>query len=270
MAFARKHPTAADGTFSGAGVIAWEEAHSVVDATSGGIPYFSSTTTEGSSALLTAGAIVLGGGAATAPLTSAKMSESATAGGGLILAAGTAVGAGVAAMSMTRTNNNAAVDTGVLLTYIDTISASGFFAFKILGGAAGTTNLLTVTKVGNISTAGGYEGVTASLSSYISSPAHYSEVNGALGYLAGATSDTNLSRISAGLWGVGTGSAGSTAGSLSLTNSTHAGYSQLTEMTAPAGAANSARIFAQDNGGGKTQLMVIFGSGIAQQIAIEP
>lgn len=43
------------------------------------------------------------------------------------------------------------------------------------------------------------------------------------------------------------------------------------EQTAPsAPAADGYRIFAQDNGGGKTQLMVIFSSGAAQQIAIQP
>ena len=48
-------------------------------------------------------------------------------------------------------------------------------------------------------------------------------------------------------------------------------FAQFTEMTAPAaGAANTARIYAEDNGGGKTRLMVIFASGAAQQIAIEP
>ena len=81
--------------------------------------------------------------------------------------------------------------------------------------------------------------------------------------------DTALSRISAGVVGVGTGAQGSVAGSLSLTNATLAGYESLIEMTAPAGVANHARLFAQDNGGGKTQLMVIFGSGVAQQIAVE-
>lgn len=44
----------------------------------------------------------------------------------------------------------------------------------------------------------------------------------------------------------------------------------LTEMTAPTGVANVAKVFAQDNGSGKTQLMCIFGSGAAQQLAIEP
>lgn len=48
-------------------------------------------------------------------------------------------------------------------------------------------------------------------------------------------------------------------------------FSQWTEMTAPAApAANSVRIYAVDNGAGKTQLMAVFGSGAAQQLAIEP
>jgi hypothetical protein len=48
-------------------------------------------------------------------------------------------------------------------------------------------------------------------------------------------------------------------------------FAQFTEMTAPAaGAANTARLFCEDNGGGKTRLMVQFASGAAVQIAIEP
>lgn len=50
-----------------------------------------------------------------------------------------------------------------------------------------------------------------------------------------------------------------------------ASYIEGAEQSAPAApAANGYRIFAQDNGAGKTQLMVIFASGAAQQIAIEP
>ena len=50
-----------------------------------------------------------------------------------------------------------------------------------------------------------------------------------------------------------------------------AGFIQGNEMTAPAaGAANSYRLFAEDDGGGKTRLMAIFATGAAQQIAIEP
>lgn len=49
------------------------------------------------------------------------------------------------------------------------------------------------------------------------------------------------------------------------------GYLQGAEQTAPAApGANGYRLFAQDNGAGKTQLMVIFNTGAAQQIAIQP
>lgn len=48
-------------------------------------------------------------------------------------------------------------------------------------------------------------------------------------------------------------------------------FAEMTEMTAPtAGAANTVRIYSQDNGAGKTQLMALFNSGAAQQLAIEP
>jgi hypothetical protein len=50
-----------------------------------------------------------------------------------------------------------------------------------------------------------------------------------------------------------------------------AGALELAEMTAPgAGAANTVRIYAVDNGAGKTQLMAIFNTGAAQQLAIQP
>jgi hypothetical protein len=42
------------------------------------------------------------------------------------------------------------------------------------------------------------------------------------------------------------------------------------DSVAPAGIANNAIIFAEDDGAGKTRLMVQFGTGAAQQIAIEP
>jgi hypothetical protein len=50
-----------------------------------------------------------------------------------------------------------------------------------------------------------------------------------------------------------------------------AGYHEMSEMTAPAaGAANSARLYVEDNGAGKTRLMVKFATGSAVQIAIQP
>ena len=49
------------------------------------------------------------------------------------------------------------------------------------------------------------------------------------------------------------------------------GYVQVTEMTAPAApATNNVRIYAEDDGAGKTRLMARFATGAAQQIAIEP
>ena len=62
------------------------------------------------------------------------------------------------------------------------------------------------------------------------------------------------------------------AGILKVTDaSTGAGSLEFLEQTAPSAAtANSVRIYAQDNGAGKTQLMARFASGAAQQIAIEP
>jgi len=51
---------------------------------------------------------------------------------------------------------------------------------------------------------------------------------------------------------------------------TMTGFMEGFEMTAPAApAANGGRLFFQDNGAGKTQLMVIFATGAAQQLAIQ-
>jgi hypothetical protein len=50
-----------------------------------------------------------------------------------------------------------------------------------------------------------------------------------------------------------------------------AGFFAGVEMTAPAApAANGFRLYGEDNGLGKTRLMVRFGTGVPQQIAIEP
>ena len=49
------------------------------------------------------------------------------------------------------------------------------------------------------------------------------------------------------------------------------GYHEVVEMTAPtAPATNGVRIYAEDNGAGKTRLMALFATGAAVQIAIEP
>ena len=88
------------------------------------------------------------------------------------------------------------------------------------------------------------------------------EVYGSDGVTAGAGGNVLLTP--------GAGVGGSADGGV-LVGSSLPCYLEMYEMTAPAaGAANTARLFSQDNGAGKTQLMVQFGSGVAQQIAIEP
>lgn len=48
-------------------------------------------------------------------------------------------------------------------------------------------------------------------------------------------------------------------------------YLDITEMSAPAApAANTARLYVEDNGSGKTRLMVLFPTGAAQVLATEP
>ena len=48
-------------------------------------------------------------------------------------------------------------------------------------------------------------------------------------------------------------------------------YAELHEVTAPAApAANRARVFVEDDGAGKTRVMVRFATGATQQIAIQP
>jgi hypothetical protein len=64
----------------------------------------------------------------------------------------------------------------------------------------------------------------------------------------------------------------SAAGVLLVSNgSTGGGSLEMREQTAPAApAANGVRIYAEDDGAGKTRLMALFATGAAQQIAIEP
>ena len=228
MAFSRTvaHATAADGTFSAAGVLAWDGvgAHTpaVTDATSGGIPYFSSTTAEASSALLAQYGVVIGGGAGAAPATQSGLTFGGSAAGtGLAIAAGTATTNNNAnALNISQTWNAAGVTFAHEKHVItDTASAAGSLALQYLGGAAGTTNLLSVNKDGLVTTGssvvvGG--NVTVNYGTY----GFYNGVDSSAGYVFGAAYDANLSRISAGLIGVGTGAAGSFAGGLKLTDLT--------------------------------------------------
>lgn len=71
--------------------------------------------------------------------------------------------------------------------------------------------------------------------------------------------DTRITRVGAGIIGVRAGS------------NTNGAALSMVEQTAPsAPSANGVYLYAQDNGAGKTQLMALFASGAAQQVAIEP
>lgn len=79
-----------------------------------------------------------------------------------------------------------------------------------------------------------------------------------IGYGDAVSFDTYLTRESAGIFGFN----GASGAGASI---------QMTEVTAPsAPSANKGLIYLEDNGSGKTRLMVKFNTGSAQQIAIEP
>jgi len=137
---------------------------------------------------------------------------------------------------------------GVSGTITSTLSSAG----AVLAALSGGTNSQYLG-IGNTSGNAlfGVNGSTASL--ITGSTAYDTIIRGKTGIsLSGDDGSTQTLRV--------------TAGATSIT-----GYIQGTEMTAPAaGAANTGRVFFQDNGAGKTQMMVIFASGAAQQIAIQP
>lgn len=97
-----------------------------------------------------------------------------------------------------------------------------------------------------------------------------------VGNSIGLNANTNLGYGAALSWGSGgagdVGISRQAAGVIRVNNaSTGGGALELLEQTAPlAGASNTVRLYAEDNGSGKTRLMALFNSGAAQQVAIEP
>jgi hypothetical protein len=56
-----------------------------------------------------------------------------------------------------------------------------------------------------------------------------------------------------------------------LTNDQHDGYSEYVEISTPSTpASNKGRLYLKDNGGGKTQLVVIFSGGAEIVLAVDP
>ena len=150
------------------------------------------------------------------------------------------------------------------------------------GGQPGSFTTLTVSGAATI---GGGLAVTGSISATtavslgVNAPLQFAAGLGNAPYLQHAANVLDVKQATSGfrvLNNAGTvGLLGMTDGTttqLSVTGSISAtDFIAGAEQTAPsAPAANGYRIFAQDNGAGKTQLMVIFATGAAQQIAIEP
>lgn len=158
-------------------------------------------------------------------------------------------------------------------TWTGVNSLSGSVAFIQLGINTGADKRMTVTwddGAGHVTCIYSYTG-DRELRIGASPGAGFSDVR--LGLNGVVTGDSNPIGFSSNFNANGnpdTAIGRAAANVLEANNGTGGGGAafQLNEMTAPAGAANSARLFTQDLAG-KTQLMVQFGSGAAQQIAIE-
>lgn len=170
---------------------------------------------------------------------------------------------------------------GLEVKVTDTASAAVSTLLRLCAGAAGTTEMCVVDKSGNIYLNGDskptiwrrsdvdmlmFQGVNNQQSVGVGYGGGLSGFS--LGVLCSIrfTHDTPASTPDIYLHRV----AGSVLGLKSSSATTGASL-ELHEMTAPsAPSSNRARIYAEDNGSGKTRLMVLFPSGVAQQIAIEP
>jgi hypothetical protein len=171
------------------------------------------------------------------------------------------------------TNNGAQVASNVRFSFSSTTSATGspdtaFYrnaagVVEINNGTAGTYRDLILRNLdisgGSFQTGGGSNGMGIYSNRWIRF------ATGSTGGISWSSSTTNNGAQDLIIYR-------SAASVLALTNAGSAGAAiEFLEQTAPsAGAANTVRIYAEDNGSGKTRLMALFQSGAAQQIAIEP
>lgn len=130
MAIAISHHTAADGTFSALGATEWNLAHDITGLTQYGVIYADTTTS-----IAQAAGFTFGGSAA---------------GTGLAIAAGTATTA-VSPFTLSQTrNSNSVTHLGVTWTFTDTSVGATAPLFTILGGASGSTTMLSLAKDGSL------------------------------------------------------------------------------------------------------------------------
>jgi hypothetical protein len=195
-------------------------------------------------------------------------------------------------LTSTVTWNNAAVAfTANKNSVVNTASAAGALLESWSAGAAGATLMASIGKTGIIASylngAGaflvnvgnpvgfGRNGSTGNMNMYggTNTPSDsngHAALSGTALTLATGLQFNWSSSSNAGNPTIVTGLSSPASAVVRVTNgSTGGGALEFLEQTAPAGSANTFRIFAQDNGAGKTQAMIIFGSGAAQQLAIE-
>jgi hypothetical protein len=215
----------------------------------------------------TAGSILFAGTNGVLAQDNANLKWGTTAGQGLTAKAGTATTDVNALYLYQEWNNNLVAFNGVKVVIKDTQSAAGALPFQILGGAAGTTNLLSIGKAGSMLVAGQ---IQSSLAYSVSVPQYSSSAGPSSGFSVSANgvyfsrvgvsignfgpngisvssnlgisicsgaadltaADVSLSRLATGVFAVGTGAVGSFAGSLKLSNAiTGAGGSTLGAVT---------------------------------------
>lgn len=177
-------------------------------------------------------------------------------------------------------NSVGTVCRAVEVKVTDTTSASGSTLFRLLGGAAAASERFAVDKDGGLWLNGSSAAVISRRTDINQLNFHgqnqWSTAIGASGAFPGinfgatagvywtndipaSSPDIYLHRAAASILG------------LKASSATDGAALELHEMTAPsAPSTNRARLYAEDNGSGKTRLMVRFPSGAAQQIAIEP
>jgi len=169
---------------------------------------------------------------------------------------------------------------GMEVAITDTACASDSTLFRLLAGAAGTAEKFAVDKDGGLLLNGSTTAIIQRRTDINQILFHGQSTNSTgigssvvnpginFGQAAGVfwTNDIPASWPDIWLHRVTTSILG-----LKASSATTGAALEMHEMTAPAApSSNRARIYAEDNGAGKTRLMVCFPSGAAQQIAIEP
>lgn len=197
-------------------------------------------------------------------------------GGGLSLVQGT-ITTDLQQLSGTATWN----DSGVTFTAwkLNVTNTASNAASKLIDLQTGGTTQFNVTRAGALFAAGtisnysggtGIQFSTSVINGYSSFAGIFNiDVNGfrarstgLFAWSSNANSDTAAD----------TALVRSAAAIVGITNASTGGASlEMKEVTAPsAPSADFVRIYAEDNGSGKTRLMALFSSGAAQQIAIQP